>query len=627
MVFPFQLGIFVIRNIANRMEVGENHGVMGMINVLCEKQGRKQLYRLRFPYNQRLIDKIKSLPKGEREYISEQKVWDLSTKSLYLLMSSYSKGDGYWFDFGSIEGRNFFITDIKKIKEAEEEKQRIVTELEKKNKEAVEFKQHIEANVDMFVDMIHTKIKDPFRLYPFQVAGVMFLDKVKNALLAFEMGLGKSLSVIAYVEYARFEKVLVITPNSLKFNFLGEVEKFTFAKAHVVNWKKNFFSIEDSKYIIVNYDFFRDADWEKALAKYKNLINIDNFDAVICDESQKLKNTQSNTYKNFKKLMKMIEPKSRIFLSGTPTPNRAHELYSVLHEISPIEFPTKQQFYEYYCGMTYDRYSGQWDTNLSGARFEELFHKISPHIYRKRKTDVLKDLPDKVYHRTLVELTDKQKVNYDLTEAGVANEIFGADKVSNTMILTIMLRLRQVTSKIKVAVVMELIESILEGGEKVVVIDVFKESLYELKNLLDKLKEFPNVAAIHTGDQTVEERDVIVKKFQDPNSELKVFLGSIQTCNYGLTLTAASKMILLTLPYSVGEYDQATDRIHRIGTKDTVFIYPLIAKSTIDEFVFNKIESKRWEITKVMDNENYVSNVSESVLGEILSQLRAKYGR
>lgn len=597
----------------------ENQEILGTIRVLCEKQGKKQLYRLQFPYNQILIDKIKAFPREEREWDGATKSWLLDTPTLFGLISSFTKGSGYWFDFGSTEGREKFILDLQKIKDLEEEKKRVIAEIEVRNKEAVEFKEYIEQHTEEYVERIHEKIKTTFKLYSFQIAAVMFLDKVKNALLAFEMGLGKTLSSIAYVEYSGFEKVLVIVPNSLKFNFYGEVEKFTYSKAHIVNWKQNWHSIEDAKYIIVNYDFFRDANWDKAKKKFEAL-GITNLDAIICDESQKLKNSKANTTKNFKKLVKQLKPKSKVFLSGTPTPNRAYELYTVLNEISPIEFPTKKQFYEYYCGMTYNTYTGQYDTSISTARFEELFKKIAPHNYRKRKIDVL-DLPEKVYRKTVVEMSEKELRNYDLTEAGVANEVFSQEKVSSTMIITIMLRLRQFTSKIKLPIVEELIESILEGGEKVVVLDMFKEPLYELKGLLG------DIAAVHTGDQTVEERQEIVKKFQDPDSDLKIFLGSIQTCNYGLTLTAASKMIIITLPWSVGEYDQATDRIHRIGTKETVFIYPLIAKATIDELVFDKIEQKRWEITKVIDNEEYTSTVNESVLSEILSQLKAKYGR
>ena len=108
---------------------------------------------------------------------------------------------------------------------------------------------------------------------------------------------------------------------------------------------------------------------------------------------------------------------------------------------------------------------------------------------------------------------------------------------------------------------------------------------------------------------------------------MKIFLGSIQTANYGLTLTAASKLFIITLPYSVGEYDQVSDRLHRIGQKNAVNIYPLIFKDTIDDYVYSAIESKRSEIVKVLDNEDYKSNYNESVLSDVIEIIKKKHGK
>jgi hypothetical protein len=431
-----------------------------------------------------------------------------------------------------------------------------------------------------------------------------------------------TLSSILYVEMNGFEKVVVVTPNSLKFNYYNEVEKFTKSNSHIVKWKKNKCSIEDAKYIILNYDFFNPSNKDKFKEKWKKL-NIGKIDAVICDESQKLKNNKANTYKNFNKTFKKEifrgEKISKIFLSGTPAPNRAYELFTVLNQISPLDFGTKKYFYEYYCGMTYD-FAGGWGyvTDTAEQKLEELYHKIAPFTHRKRKFEVLNDLPDKIYQKVMLEMEDNEFSIYDEIETGVANE-FVEHPTSNP--LTVMIRLRQYTSHLKIKPVVELIENILETGEKVVIVDTFKEPLYELKRLLG------DVAGLHTGDQSVEERAEIVKQFQDPNSNMKVFIGSIQTCNYGLTLTAASKLFIMTLPYSVGEYDQVSDRLHRIGQKSVVNIYPLMFRDTIDDYIFSAIESKRKEIVKVMDNEDYTSNVAESVLGEVIKKIKDKHGK
>lgn len=590
--------------------------------VYCERISKRMVYSLKFPYNEQLISRIKELPDDTRRWNHGMMAWEVTTQSLYHLIKKYKGSNKIHFDFGNEDSRKVFIQQIEKIKIAEEEKRRFITDLNIKKEHWVKYKQELESTYIQYSDKCHALLNDDIKLYPHQIVAAMFMNVTRNTLISHEMGLGKTLSAILYVEINGFEKVIVVTPNSLKFNFYNEVEKFTKSNSHIVNWKKNRCSIEDAKYIIVNYDFFNPSNAKKFDTKW-NKLKIDKIDAVICDESQKLKNTKANTYKNFKRTFKKEIFKndkiSKIFLSGTPAPNRAYELYTILHEISPLDFPTKKYFYEYYCGMTYDT-SGGWGyvTDTMEQRFEELYHKIAPYTHRKRKFEVLKDLPDKIYQKIILEMEDSEYNVYNEIEDGVANE-FITHPASNP--LTIMIRLRQYTASLKVKHVVELIENILETGEKVVVVDYFKDSLYELKEKLG------DVAALHTGDQTVEERADIVKQFQDVNSSIKVFLGSIQTCNYGLTLTAASKLFIITLPYSVGEYDQVSDRLHRIGQKNVVNIYPLMFTDTIDDYVFTAIESKRKEIVKVIDNEDYKSNVGESVLSEVIEKIKNKHGK
>lgn len=590
--------------------------------VHCERISRRLAYYLRFPYNEQLVSRIKELPDDTRKWSALNMTWEVTTQSLYHLIKRYKGSNKIHFDFGSEDSRKIFIDQIRKIETAEEEKRKFIADLDIKKEHWVKYKTELEETYVQYSEKMHGLLKEGVKLYPHQIVAAMFMNVTRNTLISHEMGLGKTLSAILYVEMNRFDKVVVVTPNSLKFNFYGEVDKFTESNSHIVKWKKNNCSIENAKYIIVNYDFFNPSSREKFLAKWKKL-GIDKIDAVICDESQKLKNTKANTFKNFKHIFnKSIfrnDKISKIFLSGTPAPNRAYELYTILHEISPTDFATKKYFYEYYCGMTYDL-GGGWGyvTDSAEAKLEELYHKIAPYTHRKRKFEVLKDLPDKTYQRIILEMTDEESQIYNEIEKGVANE-FLTHPTSNP--LTIMIRLRQYLASIKVKHIIELVENIHETGEKVVIVDYFKESLYELK------KKLGNTAALHTGDQEVEERSEIVKMFQDPDSSLKDFLGSIQTCNYGLTLTAASKLFIITLPYSVGEYDQVSDRLHRIGQKNAVNIYPLIFPDTIDDYVFSSIESKRKEIVKVMDNEDYKSNVGDSVLSEVIKKIKEKHGK
>jgi len=588
--------------------------------VHCERIPRRLAYYLRFAINDQLIQRIKELPEDTRKWNAGMMCWEVTTPSLLALIKKYRNSSKIYFDFGNDETRKIFVKQIKKIELAEEEKRKFIADLNIKKEHWVKYKQELEDTYIQYSEKMHALLREGIKLYPHQIVAAMFMNVTRNTLISHEMGLGKTLSSILYVEMNNFKKVVVITPNSLKFNYYGEVEKFTDSNSHIVNWKKNKCGIEDAKYIIVNYDYFNPSSKDKFNQKWKKL-GIKDIDCVICDESQKLKNTKANTYKNFKRTFtKTIfkdDKVSKIFLSGTPAPNRAYELYTVLNQISSVDFATKKYFYEYYCGMTYDVYGGWgWITDNAEAKLEELYHKIAPYTHRKRKFEVLADLPDKIYQKIILEMEDKEYSVYDKIEAGVANE-FVEKPTSNP--LTIMIRLRQYTSHLKIKHVADLIDSILETGEKVVIVDTFKEPLYQLKEALG------DIAGLHTGDQTVEERADIVNKFQDPLSDMKVFIGSIQTCNYGLTLTAASKLFIMTLPYSVGEYDQVSDRLHRIGQKAVVNIYPLMFRDTIDDYVFSAIENKRKEIVKVMDNEDYTSDVNESVLGEVIAKIKEKH--
>ncbi len=588
--------------------------------VNCIRIPRRAFYMVSFDQNDQLFGRIKDLPEEMRKWNTSQRAWEVSTMGLLRVIKIYRNSNKIQFDFGSIDGRNLFIKQIKKIEEAEFERERKLNELRENKEKWLNYKIELENNFEQYSELVHSFVLDGIKLYPHQIVASLFLNKTRSALLSHEMGLGKSLSSILFVEMNRdFEKVVVITPNSLKYNYYNEVEKFTNSKAHIVGKKKNKYSIEDAKYIILNYEYFNSA--KNSVLKWKKL-KIGKINSLIFDECQQLKNTSTNTYKNIKHIFgKEIfnnEEESRIFMSGTPAPNRAHELFSILNFISPIDFATKKYFNEYYCGMTYDFYNGWgWVNGSAESKLEELYHKIAPFTHRVKKEDALKDLPDKTYQKLMMELSEQNLKLYEEVEKGVVNE-FLLNPTSNP--LTIMLRLRQFTSAMKYEQIIELIDAVLESGEKIVIVDMFKESLKKLK------EKYGELACLHTGDVTdLEVRAEMVKDFQDPNGKCKVFLGSIQTCNYGLTLTAASKLIILTLPFSVGQYDQVADRLHRIGQKDAVNIYVPAFIETIDEYVYGSIESKRKELVKVMDNVDYESDITESVVKEVMDMIKNKY--
>lgn len=589
-----------------------------MFIVHCERIRKKNWYYLRFSINDQLIERIKALPSETRKWNPDMLLWEISTESLYALIKKYKKSTKIHFDFGSEESRKIFIEQIKAIEIKEEEKRKFVAELNIKKEHWVKYKNELEKDYVKYSDDVHKFLKPNIILYPHQIVGSMFLNVVRNALLALGMGSGKTLISIAYAEMNNFEKVFVITPNSLKFNYQNEVHKFTNSSAYIIG-RKNECSIENSKYIIVNYDYFNSSDFNKVKDKF-NKLNINKIDCLIVDECHRISSTKTNTYKAFKKIFNdnifRDRKVSKIFMSGTPAKSRAHELYSVLHQISPTDFPTKNYFNSYYCGMSYNVDGFGWETNISTAKFEELFNKISPFTYRKKLEEVIKNLPEKTTQKIVLEMTPKEYETYFKIEEGIANE-FTNGIVTHP--LAVFSKLREYTSHLKVNGVKELIDSILECGEKFIVVDFFKDSLRKLN------KSYPNESALHTGDEKDFERANIIKDFQDENGRIKLLLGSQSTVSEGITLTAANKIGIITIPWTPSDADQIIYRILRIGQKNAVNAYFFVFKDTIDEYVFDLIESKRAELSQVIDGEKYESDINQSIINDLIEIIKEKH--
>lgn len=558
--------------------------------VQCSRpSSRSKKYELKFSFNKELIDCIKLLDKKDRSY--SNKVWTLNVNGLYHLIKMFRGSDKIHFDFGSQEEREYIKEQFDKVRqEIKETKEKLET-LKKNKKFWVKMKNEYEQNYQKYSDQAHSGLLDHIKLYPHQIVGILFLKEVKNALLALDMGTGKSLISIGYVELMNYKRVLILTPNSLKYNYYNEVKKFTNSKAHVVGWNKNECDINEAKYIITNYEYFNSSDKNRAKEKYDKLHISKNLDSIICDECQKLKNTKSNIYKNFNKFFGKRNI-SKVFMSGTPMNNRVYELYTILNQISPIEFSTKKDFFEKYCGMVYNIYGYGWEKD-GDIDFDGLYNKISPFMYRKRKEEVLDDLPEKEYINIDIELNNKQKKKYEDLKKSSYSDFLDIEHKLNP--LTILINLRKYLGEIKYGEINNLIDLFLENNEKVVIIDVFKDGLNQI------YEKYKDIAVLHTGDYSPEERAEMVNMFQN-NDNTKIFLGTVATSNFGLTLTAANKMILLTMPYTVGEYKQVVDRIYRIGQKNNVKIYAPLVKNTIDIDIFNMVMSKMNEVTYMLDN-------------------------
>jgi hypothetical protein len=190
-----------------------------VFRVFCERIPRRQHYYIRFPHNDGLVEKIKSLPEDTRKWSALNLAWEVSAYSLFLLIKKYTKSTKIHFDFGNDISRGIFIEQVKKIEIAEEEKRLFIADLNIKKEHWVKYKEELETEYIKYSDKMHGLLNEGIKLYPHQIVAAMFMNVTRNTLISHEMGLGKTLASILYVEMNGFNKVVVVTPNSLKFNY------------------------------------------------------------------------------------------------------------------------------------------------------------------------------------------------------------------------------------------------------------------------------------------------------------------------------------------------------------------------------------------------------------------------
>ena len=593
-----------------------------MLSVVCKRKPRTKKYLLNFPYNIDFINKIKELPKHVRGWNGNN--WEIEVIYLMELIKLHKGSSNIFFDFESQENKNEFINVYNNSLQEILKKEELLESKRKKQESAKELKKFLKDNYHL-VDF-KKYLKEDVKLYPHQIIGAKFINELGSCIITADMGTGKTILSLLACEMKgnEWDKVFIIVPNSLKLNWRNEVEKFTNSKWYIIDntFKKNKYTIEESKYIITNYEYFRSSSFDINSKLLKRGINPKDIKCILFDEAHKLKNTKSNTYKNIIKCFKK-SVENYVLLSGTIMPNRLEELYVSLNLILPEEFSSKNKFYSEYCGLKYDFNYG-WQV-VETPDLERVFNKLDGVMYRVKKEDVLKDLPDISINLVNVEMNSKEEKEYKDIEDGFANvdwntnNMVGLNSEGEENPLVILGRLRKYTSKLKIDVVAEFVETLNLQGEKVVIFDIFKDSLMILAD------RFKDNSAYYGGSVSSERRQELIDEFQNPNSSLMNLFVTAQTGNAGITLTAASNMILISQSFVPGENEQMYARIHRIGAKNSCNIYIFAIDGTVDENVYYLVNNKSKVISKVIDNIDFTANVKSSIVDDLLKSYKNNY--
>ena len=441
-------------------------------------------------------------------------------------------------------------------------------------------------------------------LFPFQKRGVLFIEKKNGrALIGDEMGLGKTIQAIAWSYlHPELKPFIVVCPASLKYNWSQEIQETLPYKAEieVIQGKKIYPLKQKLDYIIINYDVL-DA-WVERLQKT-------NSQAVITDEAHFYKNDKAKRTKAVKKLAK--GKKGFVALSGTPITSRPVEFYNVLKLLSTTLFPNKWYYMMRYCDAKNNGYG--WD--FSGASHTEELHRMISGVVmiRRKKSEVFKELPDKLWSYVPLKLN-----NY--TEYTKAKNSFiawlkeskgdkAANRAKNAQTLVQLSYLKQLAVEGKLKGAIEWIKEFLESSdEKLVVFAVHRKIVDEL------MQTFSDMAVKVDGSLSSIKKQAAVNRFQT-DSKVRLFIGNIQAAGVGITLTAASHVAFLELPWTPGEVVQAEDRCHRIGQKNNVNVYYLLADNTIDMDLAKLIDKKRKVIGAVLDGQ---TDFSGSLLNDLI---------
>ncbi len=556
-------------------------------------------FRLSFEYNPALIDLVKRIP--TRRWDQSEKVWIVSKEGLY------PPGcDARWYveAFAQWAVQKNYCSHVARRGETRD----VVYEI---------------PPMKEFVGE-HYMLLNP---YSYQLEGVRYALDSKRCIFGDQPGLGKTLQAICSVVKAHREAmvygetfpVLVICPAALKVNWKREFKKFAGIEACILDdsnrasWEK-FWELKrpDGEALcpvfITNYEslkkFFvikvkNTSRFTLASIEFDERVRL--FKSVIIDESHKCKSSKTQQAKFVEGICK---GKKWIFaLTGTPVVNNNTDLIQQLRILGRLDdFGGYKQFVSRFC-----------DGPKQSSNMKELHYRLwCCCFFRREKAKVLTQLPDKMRQYITCEITNRKE--YQDAEDNFLKYLrqykhADDDKIARAMRGEVMVRmgiLKEIAARGKVKAVADFIHDVIDGGEKLIMFAYLKEVVLALK------EEFSDAVTV-TGSDNITQKQNAVDRFQN-DPECKLIILNYKSGGTGLTLTASSRVGFIEFPWTYSDCEQAEDRAHRNGQKNTVNCYYFLGDKTIDEYMYKVIQTKKDIANEVTGtttqiDEDVVSNV------------------
>ena len=458
-------------------------------------------------------------------------------------------------------------------------------------------------------------------LRPYQKAGYNWMRFLRSfnfgGCLADDMGLGKTVQTLALLQSLKEENQsgasLLVMPTSLIYNWEMEAKRFT-PELKVLNYTGTNREKDVTKFI--SYDLVISSYGIVRLDI--NILQGYNFDYIILDESQAIKNPSSN----IAQAVTRLKSKYRLILTGTPVENSTLDLWSQMSFVNPGLLGS-QSFFK-------NEFLNPIEKSKNEKKTEKLHTIIKPFILRRNKGQVVKELPDKVENIKYCRMSPRQEEEYESVKSGFRNKILdniekdGMGK-SRMLILQGLNKLRQIANHPKMVDpdyegdsgkledIQHMLTSSISKGHKILVFSQFVKHLSIVRQYLDCEK-----ISYAYLDGSTKNRMEQVENFQNDPS-LSVFLISLKAGGVGLNLTKADYVLLLDPWWNPAVEAQAVDRAHRIGQENRVFTYKFITKNTVEEKILKLQESKiKLARDLISTEDSFVKNLTKEDIASLL---------
>jgi len=439
-------------------------------------------------------------------------------------------------------------------------------------------------------------------LYPYQLKGSLFAANAGRCIIADDMGLGKTVQAIAAVEIlARavgVSRVLVIAPTSVKHQWKQEIERFSGRTVEVIEGllaKRQEKYQTDTFYKITNYEVIhRDLQSIEAWAP----------DVVILDEAQRIKNWKTRRAQSVKR----IQSDHAIVLTGTPLENRLEELHSI------VEFVDRFRLGPLFRFLAEHQHTDDNGKVIGYGNLSKITETLEPILIRRRKKEVLHELPERIENHSFIEMTEEQWEHHEENRAIVARIVakwrrlgFLSERDQRCLMIALQnMRMacnstflldKTTNHERKISEAVTLLEEILESGDTKVV--VFSQWIGTHELLLDQLNSRGNGYVFFHGSLDSRQRNAAIQRFKEDPS-CRVFL-STDSGGVGLNLQHASDVINMDQPWNPAILEQRIGRVHRLGQQRNVRINHFVSKGTIEHGMLKVLAFKKSVFAGVLD--------------------------